>query len=1791
MASSSARQMLGSLPVLKMAIGGDIDMPEADGDYTQAETKRVFDLITSGQITAADASAFYGIDEAIINQNITNTQEYYQTLRNQEAAYLEDMETDPSKWDTATAYNAIVESGVSVQDALDAGVKQSTIDQIFSTDSSGVTVADIMATTAPSVYETNEAYKAQGAAAIKDSAQAYLTKVMADGVIDDAERLAMQKIATEEGVTFQDMVDAGIDPNILYTKATKPTCTPPAVYNEATGKCELKATPPVDCTLGGTRTGWVWDAGLGVCIKDTQVTCPTGYTLNTNTQLCEKKATTITCPQEYVKAGQVVASLGDCGGKKATTITCPQEYVKAGQVVASLADCGGKKTTTTITCPQDYVKAGQTAASLADCGGKKTTGCAIYQVKNAANQCVDKTCPTGQTLNKTTGNCDGEGNPCGVGYEYDTALMKCVKKAVTCAATEYYDPSSGNCITIPTCATGQEWDSVFKACVNKKVNTNCIDGMKWSQALGKCVSIFKEVDTNTGSGADSATGVVTYEDADLTATETYATGEDSLDTTFRESAPRTEVTEDVMGEEQLVGFDYGPAAKLLSSTGSGFSWTPPSVTGRKRALMGNAQLGRYTQGRAAQDLRQLTGGNQVDFNKYKGLLGKGSAGSYGGGLSRSQLYALMQQQQGQEAATAAAAIPSGDIAAYLAANPDIQASYEAQKGQLGGQTLNDFARTHYNTFGKKEMTAGTRNPFTLTGGYNTFTPQKTGGTNEGDDSGDYDTEWWEPGIESRYSMGPAGGARIFAKGGPVKKPEGFVDGGSASADLKLLDPVPTWLKTDPLFITETVEEEVNPDMVQRDIPPMEWDGVERTTDQDPPFVDRINNPQNYPVIENPDGSVSTHRMSAEVDEHGNWYVFPTIQMENGVLKVYENNQEAMKNALATGNYLQAPNKEEAIRYAEGAYKKGTPLADPRPPRVTDQESTESKTMLENLVAGAAQIPDSVANYFIRPDETGGPSLVSPRQVGSDLVSLGGAMKEGFQQDPIGLTLDMLPVTGEVRSGMDVEKFSNMANEARASGDDSAAGLYEQLVTLSAAGTLPLIGMGARVQRRAAISAVEEAIKKGALGEAAKLLNDAGESSYPLAKDWYGDQNYRETGGELVYMDPAEYLSSVRPLQMDDMTRANVDDLKRHIQEGGELDPLAIYPSGLEDGRHRAIAAQELGLGKVPVLRWSSESARMLDEVDAANAPRTDVDFSATVVSRMEEIATNPAVANDPVAMRFLQQIMDDPEAAIAQYEKIGETNGGNIINTDLVRELSPDYLADRTLAFNVHQPASALSELMFNRRVAETMGEEGTWIFTGGGPASGKTAGLSDEAAAAADLVMDGTLAKFAKNDALIERALESGKDIQIFYIDRDPLKALPLALMRAMQSGRPVPLEEFARMHRDARASIVRLHEKYKDNPMVDIKIVDNQGKMGEQFETTIDNLSEMDYNDTLTEGFRMLEEARLRPEKKGDINGGINEAIYQGTKGSYDPGAAQGQKSRVAQAVNEGSQGNGSRNSSQQTSVEGERAAALSITDQQRATWRENNKGNFRRQQTPELSEAAEKLGRGEISIADYAKEVQRLRPIEPLTSVPKISTFREIVSALNKDKVEKGIIGLDKEIADGTLVGARLDIPAYDAYDTWVVSVHSGTGSSGSSLGYGKVAVLDNVVFNSSPDAAYKIATGQKNKSTFARMNGSWRNVDPETAIRQAEEYLTDPDWVQVGMNPYRHSFFYDKATGQPLASADEVIQIGPLVLARNAKTRPLESPEHALNPKKRKEGEPEFFKKGGSIERVYNDRRYI
>lgn len=95
---------------------------------------------------------------------------------------------------------------------------------------------------------------------------------------------------------------------------------------------------------------------------------------------------------------------------------------------------------------------------------------------------------------------------------------------------------------------------------------------------------------------------------------------------------------------------------------------------------------------------------------------------------------------------------------------------------------------------------------------------------------------------------------------------------------------------------------------------------------DKEFVNRIFNPASAPPsIKNPDGSVSTHLMAAEVDENGNWFAFPTIVNDGGSLRKFDDPFEALKFGMDRGEVIEfGKNKEAAINFAIN-YKKGTPL--------------------------------------------------------------------------------------------------------------------------------------------------------------------------------------------------------------------------------------------------------------------------------------------------------------------------------------------------------------------------------------------------------------------------------------------------------------------------------------------------------------------------------------------------------------------------------------------------------------------------------------------------------------------------------------------------------------------------------------------------------------------------------------------------------------------------------------------------------------------------------------------------
>jgi len=226
-----------------------------------------------------------------------------------------------------------------------------------------------------------------------------------------------------------------------------------------------------------------------------------------------------------------------------------------------------------------------------------------------------------------------------------------------------------------------------------------------------------------------------------------------------------------------------------------------------------------------------------------------------------------------------------------------------------------------------------------------------------------------------------------------------------------------------------------------------------------------------------------------------------------------------------------------------------------------------------------------------------------------------------------------------------------------------------------------------------------------------------------------------------------------------------------------------------------------------------------------------------------------------------------------------------------------------------------------------------------------------------------------------------------------------------------------------------------------------------------------------------------------------------------------------------------------------------ALGETEAQREAWKKKNKVNQKQKRNPIVQQAVKDYFNEEITQKEYLDIVAKNQPIKPFKEVPDLPSLSDITNSLKSNQLAYGIIGLTKNLKDGEKVATRLDIPAYENYDTWVVSIHDGV-NEGKSIAYGQTAVLKNVDFKTLPKRGIQIAMGA-DKTTIGRMFGEWFNEDPEVVHARAKELMNDSAWTQVGMNPFRYSWFYDKADGMPLASADEVVQVGALVLAKNVK----------------------------------------
>tara|TARA_R100001594_G_scaffold34775_3_gene63885 strand:+ start:289 stop:1380 length:1092 start_codon:yes stop_codon:yes gene_type:complete len=292
------------------------------------------------------------------------------------------------------------------------------------------------------------------------------------------------------------------------------------------------------------------------------------------------------------------------------------------------------------------------------------------------------------------------------------------------------------------------------------------------------------------------------------------------------------------------------------------------------------------------------------------------------------------------------------------------------------------------------------------------------------------------------------------------------------------------------------------------------------------------------------------------------------------------------------------------------------------------------------------------------------------------------------------------------------------------------------------------------------------------------------------------------------------------------------------------------------------------------------------------------------------------------------------------------------------------------------------------------------------------------------------------------------------------------------------------------------------------------------------------------------------------------------------------------------------------------------LKITDEEIEIWKDTHGGSgYKDLQGEELKEMQQSvrdvlgldadfkpLKEGpKKTIAEHEKVVSALKPIKPWTvkdfgnmvGEGKIPSNKEIAFALRPgngklftkgkeegtfDESRGKILYVNDFIKDGEITTGRLDIWGYIDFDKWIITL-KGKGDKNNNIysktGYFKRVGDTPVKFDHGTLQMSRIGTGQKTeKFPKAVIKGGWVNHNPEELIKKVPEYMESGEWVQVGYDPRRHGTFYTRTEfgNYPAFSviddAEEVIQVGPLVLAKRPNIR---AP---------KEGE---YKRGGMVAR--------
>jgi len=222
---------------------------------------------------------------------------------------------------------------------------------------------------------------------------------------------------------------------------------------------------------------------------------------------------------------------------------------------------------------------------------------------------------------------------------------------------------------------------------------------------------------------------------------------------------------------------------------------------------------------------------------------------------------------------------------------------------------------------------------------------------------------------------------------------------------------------------------------------------------------------------------------------------------------------------------------------------------------------------------------------------------------------------------------------------------------------------------------------------------------------------------------------------------------------------------------------------------------------------------------------------------------------------FKRRASDDFVPLQNTYKNRADTLGGRKIDTDIARELMPEYnkgsILERMFGLggsryrsnDIHEGASQFSKLNFDDLLGNPVqkGISDKVTFTAGGAGVGKTSSLlklpkNKQPDLLSKVFYDTNLTDSKKAIEKIDAAIKSntGKTpVDIFYVNRNPVSSFESIIGRTKRqtqklgSGRIVNIDAAKETHLGSQKAITELMKHYKNNDLVNFKIIDNNTKI----------------------------------------------------------------------------------------------------------------------------------------------------------------------------------------------------------------------------------------------------------------------------------------------------------------------------------------------------------------------------